>query len=383
MDFFEVKMTEQDDPFIDLKNRITFWILKKHCFIYYVRRFLIIAHVISLSLFFFRSDGLASMINIFLQTPITITYCLPMLLTTEHFDEVYRHVYSIKNCKNKLKDIIAKENKNAVFIANISLIFWSVGAISALSGFFLIDDNVIPFNKFGIFGKKLEYLGDFIMICYVLGISCNLSILMNLWSYLVSQYKIQVFMIIGRLEELKDFKNGDIDKFNNYYQEVVRVTLRKSIIQHLQIKKLFRSLDILINTIAIFLTLAGFFILISFLWILIIEGSAAISMPLTGLIVTMTTLFQACLHGETLKLSSMKLYETLCETDWIHWNESNSKTLFIMIQVSATPMKISFLSISNVDFDLLKNFYKWSYPMVSLIIRGKWNKDESLENINI
>ncbi|XP_057659056.1 uncharacterized protein LOC130895644 [Diorhabda carinulata] len=182
MDFFEVKMTEQDDPFIDLKKRITFWILKKHCFIYYVRRFLIIAHVISLSLFFFRSDGLTSIINIFLQTP---------------------------------------------------------------------------------------------------------------------------------------------------------------------------------------------------------EGSAAITMPLTGVIVTMTTLFQACLHGETLKLSSMKLYETLCETDWIQWNESNSKTLFIMIQVSATPMKISFLSISNIDFDLLKNFYKWSYPMVSLIMRGTWNKDESLENINI
>ncbi|XP_056641019.1 uncharacterized protein LOC130447960 isoform X1 [Diorhabda sublineata] len=162
------------------------------------------------------------------------------------------------------------------------------------------------------------------------------AIILSSWTYLVTQFKIQFLLLIEQIEYLKKFKNKDININNEFYQECVRIALKNSIIHHLQIKRLYSECSGKVTIMMIFLTFQGFFILISFIWIIIV---------------------------------SVEFYNTLCDTDWIHWNRSNKRTLLIMLQITSTPLAISFFGIISLDFNLLKQFYKWSYQAISLIVQ--------------
>ncbi|XP_056641020.1 uncharacterized protein LOC130447960 isoform X2 [Diorhabda sublineata] len=92
-------------------------------------------------------------------------------------------------------------------------------------------------------------------------------------------------------------------------------------------------------------------------------------MTLIGVTGTLVILSRFCAGGENLISPSVEFYNTLCDTDWIHWNRSNKRTLLIMLQITSTPLAISFFGIISLDFNLLKQFYKWSYQAISLIVQ--------------
>nr|APC94243.1 odorant receptor 21 [Pyrrhalta maculicollis] len=364
----DVKMTENDDPFLDVRKLIYLDVLENRWFKAVLISFTF-AHIISALKFLSQVEGQAAICNTTLQLPFIINNFLILLIRIHYCNAVYQYCYSTRYCDDKLKKKIAKENRDAVFYLKMWMGILQVCVAVATINFLTGNYKILRIDNFGVFGEKFKYLSNFITIVYILGTMWLHSIILNNFTYIVLHCKIQFLLIIEQIENLKRFKNGDISKENEGYQQAVRVTLKKAVIHHIQIKQMIKYMSHTNKTMVVFLSFEGFLIMIGSLWIVIVEGKTAFILAFTVVTITTTTLYRFCTRGETLISSSMDFYITLCNTDWIHWNQSNAKSLLILLQATATPIAVSFFGIITVDCNLIKQFYKWSHQAISLIVK--------------
>nr|XP_023014188.1 uncharacterized protein LOC111503967 [Leptinotarsa decemlineata] len=287
----------------------------------------------------------------------------------------YKHmVFENCSCIDSGGHVIEKKIKNEIgWVMRLCFIPLFLSILMTISFLPFVGDEEIFLFQITImkewFGNWLVGLRFFVYLIFALLLGISGWIVGSttiVTGYIIFHLKFQFILLDRHFEKLKSLvreKNEDIR------QQEVRNGLKNFVENHLRIKNLYKLLFRRQDFYMIILTPPLILAVVAFVYFIKTEISPPSNFRmLIGLVTGAVTFCSHCINGQLLSDESSKLHEKLYSCDWIDWNESNKKSMMIILPAIKEPMKASCLGLVDLGHPYILFVSRAIYSLLAVAV---------------